>query len=189
MHHAKVLPIPETEYLAGEPLSEIRHEYVAGHVYAMAGAGKAHNIIALNIAARLRSQLRGTPCRSYIADMKVRVARDQAYYYPDVIVTCSDQDTAADAPKDYLTAPSLIVEVLSAGTETVDRREKMRAYATLESLQEYVLVESRSRRVEIYRKLPAGGWEQWILSPGEPVRLDSVDLTLEFSEIYEDVEL
>lgn len=188
MQHVTVLPISESDYLAGEPASEVRHEYVAGHVYAMAGAGKAHNTIALNLATRLRGHLRGTPCRSYIADMKVRVARDQAFYYPDVVVTCSERDTAADAPKDYLTEPALIIEVLSESTESIDRREKMRAYATLESLREYVLVESRGQWVELYRKLPEGGWDQWILSPGEPVRLDSVDLTLNFQEIYEDVE-
>lgn len=98
MHHATVLPVSEADYLAGEPLSEVRHEYVAGHIYAMAGAGKAHNTIALNIATRLRNHLRGTPCRSYIADMKVKVERASAFYYPDVVVTCSDRDTAADAP-------------------------------------------------------------------------------------------
>ncbi len=188
MQHATVLPISESDYLAGEPASAIRHEYVAGHVYAMAGAGKAHNTIALNLATRLRSHLRGTPCRSYIADMKVRVVRDQAYYYPDVVVTCSERDTGADAPKDFLTEPTLIIEVLSESTESIDRREKMRAYASLEGLREYVLVESRGQRVELYRKLPEGGWDQWILSPGEQVSLNSVDLTLDFREIYEDVE-
>jgi Uma2 family endonuclease len=187
MQHAKVLPISEADYLSGEPSSTIRHEYVAGQVYAMAGAGKSHNTIALNIATRLRNHLRGTPCRSYIADMKVRVEREQAYFYPDVAVTCSERDTAAAAPKDYLTAPSLIIEVLSPSTETIDRREKMRAYASLESLHEYVLVESLSQQVEVYHKLPAGGWEQWILSAGEAVCLDSVGLALDFSEIYEDV--
>jgi Uma2 family endonuclease len=189
MQNAKVIPVSEADYLAGEPSSDIRHEYVAGIVYAMAGAGKAHNTIALNLATRLRAHVRGTPCRSYIADMKVKVARDQAYYYPDVVVTCSACDTAASAPKDYLTAPALIVEVLSPSTETIDRREKMRAYGALESLREYVLVASESHQVEIYRKLPDGGWDQWILSPGEPVRLDSVNLDLTFEDIYEDVEL
>jgi Uma2 family endonuclease len=188
MHHATILPVSEADYLTGEPLSEIRHEYVAGQVYAMAGAGKAHNTITGNLAAILRNHLRGTPCRSYIADMKVKVEQAGAYYYPDVVVTYSERDTAADAPKDYLTAPRLIIEVLSDSTETVDRREKMRAYGTLESLREYLLVASESRQVEIYRKLSGGGWEQWILLPGEPVRLDSVNLDLTFDDIYEDVE-
>lgn len=188
MQHATVLPLSEADYLAGEPSSEVRHEYVAGHVYAMAGAGKAHNTIALNLATRLRNHLRGSPCRAYIADMKVRVAREQAYYYPDVVVTCSAKDTEPAAPKDYLTDPALIIEVLSPGTEMVDRREKMRAYGTLEDLKDYVLVASEAPpQVEIYRKRSGGGWDQWVLSPGEPVRLGSVDLDLTFEEIYEDV--
>lgn len=187
MRHAIVLPVSEADYLAGEPLSEIRHEYVAGHIYAKAGAGKAHNTIAGNLFSRLRNHLRGSPCRSFIANMKVRVVKADAYYYPDVVVTCSERDTAADAPRDYLTAPTLIVEVLSPSTETVDRREKMRAYASLESLREYLLVDSGSQAVELYRKLPGGGWDQWIPAPGEAVALDSVGLSLDFSDLYEDV--
>jgi len=189
MQHATVLPVAEADYLSGELASAVRHEYVAGHIYAMAGAGKAHNLIAGNLFSHLRAHLRGKPCRGFIADMKVHVSAAQAYFYPDVVVTCSPRDLAADAPNDYLTEPVLIVEVLSASTEAIDRREKMRAYATLASLQEYVLVDSRSARLEIYRRLPAGGWDQWIPSPGEPVRLDSVALSLDFADIYEDVVL
>lgn len=188
MQHAVFLAVSEADYLAGEPASEIRHEYVAGHIYAMAGAGKAHNTIAGNLFSRLRTHLRGKPCRSYIADMKVRVAQQQAYYYPDVVVTCAARDLDTDAPNDYLTEPVLIIEVLSTSTESIDRREKMRAYATLASLREYVLVESRSEQVEIYRRLPAGGWEQWILSTGDLVRLESLGVDLNFAEIYEDVD-
>lgn len=79
--------------------------------------------------------------------------------------------------------------MLSPSTETIDRREKMRAYATLDSLREYLLVDSGSQSVELYRKLPGGGWDQWIPAPGESVALDSVGLTLDFSDLYEDVAL
>ena len=187
MHCATVSILTEAEYLSGETLSRVRHEYVAGHVYAMAGASKAHNTIAGNFFARLRQHLRGTPCRGFIADMKVRVEQASTYYYPDVVVTCSERDTAPGAPKDYLTDPLLLVEVLSPATESTDRREKMRAYALLDSLREYVLVDSRSQQVEVYRKQPDGGWAQWIWSAGETARLDSVDLALPLDELYEDV--
>lgn len=189
MKHATVPLLAEADYLSGEALSPIRHEYVAGVAYAMAGASKAHNIIALNIASRIRQHLRGSPCRSFIADMKVRVGLGNAYYYPDVVVTCSGLDTAPDAPKDYLAAPALIVEVLSESTENIDRREKMQAYALLDSLQEYLLVDSRSRQAELYRKLPNGGWEQWIATPGDSLTLDSLGLELAVNEIYEDADL
>lgn len=187
MHHATVATLSEADYLSGEAQSRVRHEYIAGYVYAMAGASKAHNTIALNFASRLRQHLRGSPCRSFIADMKVRTVG--AYYYPDVVATCSEQDTAPNAPKDYLTAPILIVEVLSPATETIDRREKMRAYVSLDSLKEYVLVESRLQQVEVYRKQPDGTWEQWIWSVGETLRLDSVGLDLSLEELYEDADL
>jgi Uma2 family endonuclease len=189
MHHATVSLLAEADYLSGEATSPIRHEYVAGQVYAMAGASKAHNIIALNIASHIRQHLRGSPCRSFIADMKVRVGLCNAYYYPDVVVTCSDQDTAPASPKDYLTAPALVVEVLSESTEAIDRREKMHAYATLASLQEYLLVDSRTRQAELYRKLPDGGWEQWIATPGELLKLDSLGLELAVDDLYEEADL
>jgi Uma2 family endonuclease len=186
MNHATIALISEAEYLSGETHSQIRHEYISGNIYAMAGASKAHGVIALNIATRLRQHLRGTPCRSFIADMKVRVQATNAYYYPDVVVTCSERDTAANTPKDYLTAPSLIIDVLSPATETIDRREKMQAYAQLEGLQEYVLVESRLQQVEVYRRHPEG-WEQWVWTADEIFKLDSVSLEMSLAEVYEDV--
>lgn len=189
MHQATVAKLSEAEYLAGEAYSPVRHEFIDGHVYAMAGASKAHNTIAGNVFSSLRQHLRGTPCRAFIADMKVRVAAAGAYYYPDVVATCSEKDAAPDAPKDWLTAPALIVEVLSPTTETTDRREKMRAYALLDSLREYVLVDSRRQQVEVYRKQPDGAWEQWIWNQGETARLDSVGLDLPLDELYEEAEL
>lgn len=189
MHNAAVATLSEADYLSGEAQSRVRHEYVEGRVYAMAGGSKAHNTIAGNLFSRLRQHLRGSPCRSFIADMKVRVDAASAYYYPDVAVTCSERDAAPSAPKDYLTAPILIVEVLSPTTESIDRNEKMRAYALLDSLKEYVLVDSRVQQAEVYRKQPDGTWVQWIGSQGETVRLDSVGLELALADLYEDAEL
>ena len=189
MQHAIVSTIDESDYLSGETLSPVRHEYVDGHVYAMAGASKAHNLIAGNIFSRLRQHLRGSPCRAFVADMKVKVEASRAYYYPDVVVTCADQDIADSAPRDYLTAPALIVEVLSETTENIDRREKMRAYALLDSLQEYLLVDSRKAQAELYRKRPEGDWEQWIMTPGETLTLTSVGLDMAVEDFYEDTDL
>lgn len=98
MQHAIVSTIDESDYLSGEAFSPVRHEYVGDHVYALAGASKAHNLIAGNIFSRLRQRLRGSPCRAFVADMKVKVEASRAYYYLDVVVTCADQDTAKAAP-------------------------------------------------------------------------------------------
>jgi Uma2 family endonuclease len=189
MQHAIVSTLDESDYLTGEALSPIRHEYVDGHVYAMAGASKAHNLIAGNIFSRLRQHLRGSPCRAFVADMKVKVEASRAYYYPDVVVTCAGQDTAASGPRDYLTAPALIVEVLSETTENIDRREKMRAYGLIDSLREYLLVDSRKAQAELYRKRAEGGWDQWIVTPEDTLTLDSVMLDLTVAELYEDTDL
>jgi Uma2 family endonuclease len=189
MQHAIVSTLDESDYLSGEALSPIRHEYVDGHVYAMAGASKVHNIIAGNLFSRLRQHLRGSACQAFIADMKVKVEASRAYYYPDVVVTCAAEDTVSSGPRDYLTAPVLIVEVLAETTENIDRREKMRAYAVLDSLQEYLLVDSRKPQAELYRKRPEGGWEQWIVTPGDTLALTSVGLDLAVEDFYEDTDL
>jgi len=123
--------LSEQEYLRGELSSEIRHEYVDGGVFAMAGAGEAHNLIAGNVFARLREFVRGGPCRVFISDMKLHVRTWKAYYYPDVMVTCDP----ADSQSHFKEQPVLVVEVLSPGTESTDRREKMLAYRTLSGLR------------------------------------------------------
>ncbi len=185
MQHALVQALDEAAYLAAERDSLVKHEYVAGEVFAMAGASKTHGTLALNAAFALRAHLRGGPCRTWVADMKVRVAAASAYYYPDVVVSCDARDLAADAPQDYLEAPRLIVEVLSPATETIDRREKWLAYRRLESLQEYVLIDQARRWVEVYRRTPEG-WAQDIHTDAEVLELASVGLALPLDELYAD---
>lgn len=186
MQHAKLIPWSEADYLRAERDAPVRHEYVGGRIFAMAGGSKAHNTIALNVAARLRSHLRGRPCRTFIADMKVRLENSRSYYYPDAVVTCHPKDLSPDSPVDYLTQPSLIIEVLSASTETIDRREKLLAYAQLPAPLEYVLIDSSKRQVEIYRKDADGELVQEIPAQDESVNLDSVSLRLTFEAVYED---
>ncbi len=175
--------LSEQDYLRDELSSEIRHEYVDGEIYAMAGAGEAHNLIALNIASKLRELARGGPCRVFISDMKLHVKTWKAYYYPDVMVTCDPADS-----QDYFKEqPVLLVEVLSPSTESTDRREKMLAYRTLSSLREYVLIAADKRRVEIYRRDELDEWQLAIT--GEILSLESVACRLTLDEVYEDVRL
>ena len=173
----------EQDYLQGELASELRHEYVDGEVYAMAGAGEAHNLIALNIASKLRNFVRGGPCRVFISDMKLHVQTWKAYYYPDILVTCEPTDSQSH----FKERPSLVVEVLSPGTESTDRREKMLAYRTLSSLKEYVLVATDKRQIEIYRRDEQGEWQLAVISPNEPMTLESIGASLSLDEVYEDV--
>lgn len=177
--------LSEQDYLRGELSNEIRHEYVDGEVYAMAGAGEAHNLIAGNVFARLREFVRGGPCRVFISDMKLHVKTWKAYYYPDVMVTCDPTDNQSH----FKERPSLVVEVLSPSTESTDRREKMLAYRTLSSLREYVLIAADKRQVEIYRRDEQDEWQLAVTSDGEFLSLESVACRLTLDEIYEDVRL
>ncbi len=185
MQHALVETLDEAAYLEAEREAGVKHEYVAGEVFAMAGASKTHGTLALNAAFALRAHLRGRACRTWMADMKVRVAAASAYYYPDVVVSCDARDLAADAPQDYLEAPRIIVEVLSPATEAIDRREKWLAYRRLASLQEYVLIDQARCWVEVYRRTPSG-WAQDIYTDSEVVELASVGLALPIAELYAD---
>ena len=188
MQHALVESHSESAYLETERRAKLKHEYVAGEVFAMAGASKVHGTLALNAAIALRGHLRGQPCGVWMADMKVRVREDSAYYYPDVVVTCAASDLAADAPKDFVEAPRLVVEVLSDSTEPVDRREKLLSYRRLPSLEEYVLIDQNKLWVEVYRRAGTG-WTHGIYGVGEAVQLQSIGLEVALSELYADTGL
>ncbi len=181
------LPLSIDDYLQLEAQSTIKHEYIDGEVYAMAGASDVHVTIALNLAALLRSHVRGTDCRVYIADMKARIEARNRFYYPDVMVTCDsrDQETA-----DYKRFPKLIVEVLSDSTEAFDRGDKFVDYQAIAPLEEYVLINTRHQRVECFRRNPAGRWElQYYLPEGDRFYLSSIDFSDTLAALYEDVVL
>lgn len=167
-------------YLDGEKHSEVKHEYVAGHVYAMVGVSEPHNLITGNLHALLHAHLRGTECRVFFADMKVRT--QDAFYYPDVAVSCDRTDTEIY----YKTAPRLIIEVLSPSTQRIDTQEKRIAYQTLTSLQEYVLVSQDQAQIHIHRRRPEG-WELEVCTAEDRLRLESVDLDVPVSNVYENV--
>ncbi|MDD2742825.1 MAG: Uma2 family endonuclease [Rhodocyclaceae bacterium] len=185
MGTAQLAYLTVADYLAGEDLPGSRHEYVNGEIFAMAGASKAHGTLALNLALALRSHLRGKPCRTWASDMKVQVLAANSYYYPDVVVTCAADELGADSPQNFVSAPTIVIEVLSPSTEKVDRREKWFAYRQLSSLQEYVLVDQERQWVEVFRR-HEGGWMQDIAAAGESITLPSIGLTLALNDIYED---
>jgi Uma2 family endonuclease len=180
-------PISEDEYLRLEAGSPVKHEYLNGEIFAMTGATLRHNVIAGNLFAALRAHLRDTPCRAFITDVRVRVAKANAYYYPDLLVTCAREAGALDLASVTVDDPILVVEILSGGTEATDRREKLLAYRMLPSLAEYVLVSQDQARVEIHRRRGDIGWEKIEYSGAETVELASVKLALGMREIYEGV--
>ena len=131
------------EYFRFDERSPVRHEYVAGEVYAMSGATVRHNVIALNIGAHLLSASGSSGCRVVMNDMRVQIAND-VYYYPDVVVVC-----ASVAESDVVVrGPCVVVEVTSPGSARIDRGEKLAAYRGIAELRAYLIVDHRRRRVE-----------------------------------------
>jgi Uma2 family endonuclease len=182
---AEISRLSVADYLAGETDSPVKHEYVAGEVFAMAGASEAHATIALNLAALLRAHVRGGPCRVYISDMKLRVDRADAYFYPDVFATCDPQDAERETAKE---CASLVVEVLSDSTEGYDRGAKFAAYRELPTLREFVPIDSRRRAVEVFRRCEQG----WIFQPvpeDGQLELETLAFACQVDALYEDVRL
>lgn len=183
------LMTPE-EYLAFEEKSDIKHEYVNGEVFAMSGTTENHNLISQNIQVALRNHLRGSGCRVLIADIKVQPPI-RNYYYPDVFVTCEPEDREDPLSKRF---PKLIVEVLSDSTEAKDRGDKFIDYQRIDRLEEYVLVNAKRKRVEVFRRSSGGLWvlqvyEQETEEDEVFVELKSVGLKVSLSEVYEDIGL
>lgn len=177
------------EYLEEEKVSELRHEYVAGHVFAMTGSSEAHNRVNANLAYHLRAATRGTPCGLFITDMKVSVPTQQAYYYPDVMLSCEGYD----AESYVKSAPCLIAEVLSPSTKHIDRREKLIGYRQLASLRHYLIIAQDRLLVEHWQRDATGtDWVQQRLSaPDAEISIDCppVRCTLRLADLYEDVRL
>jgi Uma2 family endonuclease len=171
------------DYLDWEAGQNEKHEYYAGETFAMAGASDAHVTICGNLYMSLRQHLRGRPCRTYIADMKLQVDAADAFFYPDVFVTCAAEDAAKPERK---REALLVVEVLSSTTASYDRGAKFAAYRQLASLQEYVLVDTERLAVDLFRRDGSGHWVLYPYGPDEIVEFASVGLALPLAVVYED---
>ena len=172
------------EYLQGEQSSDVRHEYDNGYVVAMVGASRSHNLITLSLASTIRQKLKGTPCRTYASDMKVRIQTNESdlFYYPDVMVSCDPTPSS----EYYEEKPILIIEVLSPSTETRDKLEKLAAYTRIPTLKEYFTV--AQDRVEVLRyALVNGDVVMTQYQDGDRVEFSSIELSLPIRKVYEDV--
>jgi Uma2 family endonuclease len=174
-----------SEFLAWERQQEVRHEFVDGEVFAMAGASRAHVRTVMNLGALLSRALVGRPCEPFSVDMKVLVSSLGRYFYPDVFVTCSDADRRAT---DVMTEPTVIIEVLSDSTAAYDRGDKFWAYRHLSTLQEYVLVDPERLRIEIFRRGPSAfEWSYESLPAGQALLLKSLGVSLDPLLVFENV--
>jgi Uma2 family endonuclease len=174
------------DYLTGELASPVKHEYLGGVVYAMAGARNAHNLIATNIVGALHARLRGRPCRPFTSDTKVRIRlpTQVRFYYPDVSVVCRP-NPQTDSFQDE---PAVLFEVLSRRTRRIDEGEKKDAYLTIPSLSVYVLIEPEAAAAVAFRRTEGGFVREVFEGLDAVLPLGEIGVELPLAEVYEAVE-
>lgn len=185
---APKIPFTTADYLAWEIDQPERHDFVDGEVYAMSGGEDRNATVAGNVYIALREHLRGTPCRVYAVDVRLHVRARDNYFYPDVMVTCSDADRASRLSK---SDPVLIIEVLSKSTEAYDRGAKFANYRAIETLAEYAMIDINTRRVDLYRKGADGLWvlhPTEMMQPDASITLASVKLKIDSATLFADLE-
>ena len=184
------------EYLAFERSADERHEYLDGHIYAMAGESLAHGIICMNLARECSTQLRGTPCLPLSKDMKVRSGplpqtprfRKGLFSYPDLVVVCGEP-LLHDTHRDVLLNPKVIIEVLSPSTEAFDRGGKFLRYQTWNpTLTDYVLVSQAFPIMEHFIRRDDGSWSYYIYQGiDQQLSIASIGCTLYLADVYDRV--
>ncbi len=172
------------EYLAMERASEVKHEYYAGEIFAMAGTSEAHNLVVGNLVSALNNALRKRPCRVYPSDLRVKIRAPEHYVYPDVTAVCGERDFEEGVEPETLLNPQVIFEVLSDSTESYDRGKKFEHYRTIPSLTEFVLVSQKERHIEHYARQPDGAWLLRERRAGERFSLAALGVDIEVDEIY-----
>ena len=165
------------DYLEGERDAPVRHEYVHGEVFAMAGGSNVHNTVTLNLVTALNPTARQKGCRTYSSDLKVRVG-ENIFYYPDVMFVCEEETDDY-----YVEKPCVIVEVISPSTVRTDMYEKRYAYQNLASLQLYLLIDSRKQFVLGYYRTKTG-WEERHFGEENEIPIPCADVKLTFEDIY-----
>ncbi|QZA81092.1 Uma2 family endonuclease [Deefgea piscis] len=170
------------QYLAEEESRQERHEYYDGLVYAMTGGTLTHNILAMNLLVRLMAHLQGSPCRAFINDVRLQIESADCYFYPDLLVHCAETAKSSST----VNSAKVVVEVLSASTSNYDQGKKFTVYRQLESLQEYVLIDSEMKSVRVYRRADQGDWIFHAYTNDETVRLASIDFSVSLTELYDD---
>ncbi len=173
------------DYLTGELASQVKHEYLGGVIYAMAGARNVHNLIATNVLGLLHARLCGKPCRPYNSDTKIRIQlpTQVRFYYPDASVIC-----APNPPNDsFQDQPAVVAEVLSRTTRRIDEGEKKDAYLAISALSVYLLIEQDQPVVTLHRRTEQGFVREVFAGLDAAVRLGEIDAELPLAEIYDGV--
>lgn len=172
------------EYLQMELTAETKHEYIGGDMVAMAGASHEHNQIVSNLVREIGSFLKGKSCDIFPSDFRVTTQASENYFYPDATIVCGDVELK-EGVFDSLLNPVVIIEVMSEGTENIDRGYKFFYYQQIRSLQEYILIDSRQKAVEVIRRQDDDTWKfEKLLEPDGSLILQSIGCAVSFNDIY-----
>lgn len=176
----------EAEYLAFERQSDIKHEYIDGYAYAMAGARRKHSLITGNLFASSHSQFQGKNCEVHQSELRVKVSASK-YFYPDITIICG-KVILADNEFDNLLNPTVIIEVLSPSTEAFDRGNKFQFYRSIDSLKEYILVSQDIARIEGFSRQESGLWTfDASIGLDTSFKLSTIDCTFDLATIYQGI--
>lgn len=169
------------DFLAWENEQPERHEFHRGELFAMVGGRRAHGRVVVNLLSALHQQLKGSPCQVFGETMKVRIGED-TILYPDVFVTCDKTDLGTDQ---IFRSPTLVVEVLSPSTQGYDRSQKFALYRRILALQEYILVDPDTRRVEAFRRNTRDEWVLNDMSEGDALEMPSVGVHIALDDVFD----
>lgn len=177
------------EYLEIEQEASDKHEYYRGEMFAMAGAGPKHNIIFKNIFRELAYTLKGKPCQPYGSDQRIHIPENGLFTYPDISIMCGDIDTSKE-DKDSIIHPVMIFEILSPSTRDYDRGSKFTFYRAIATLKEYILVDSDSISVEVFRLNENRFWQlEEYNQMNQSLQLQTLGFSIPISEIYDGVNI
>ena len=177
------------EYLEMENAADEKHEYYKGEIFAMSGAKVSHVIISDNILTVLKQKLKGKSCKPFGSDLRIHIEANTLFTYPDISIICGEIITLNNDDYNVLN-PTVIIEVLSKSTKNYDRGEKFKLYRDIAALKEYILVDSESMHIEIFRLNKNDHWElEEYNSPADTVTIKAINETIFLSEIYDGVRI
>ncbi len=177
------------EYLAFERKADTKHEYYRGEVFAMSRASPRHNILFSNLFGELCIKLKGKSCRPYGSDMRVYIPENTLFTYPDISIFCGEFKTS-DHEEDSAIGPTVLIEILSPSTKNYDRGEKFKLYRDIPSLREYILIDTESVRVEVFRLNASRHWElEEYKSLDELLFIQAIDFSFPLRDIYSGTKL
>ena len=178
------------EFLQWERQQEFKHEYVSGEVFAMAGASFNHNLILSNIIGSVRPHLRGKDCNVFPSDLRIAVKSKNSFFYPDATIICGDPEFDDDGIKDTVENPTVIFEILSPSSEDYDIGKKLMFYMQIESLKQYIIIDSRKKHIRIITRREEGTWTfSELTMPEERLFIEPIDLGISVADLYEGVNL